>query len=89
MIRFPNHLNVQVCDCIEGDFIIYARYFIVVHVMFEDGFQMLLYVFLAASQAQDAFSISVSLGVLQCVLFFFFKMTEVFKIKQAFGAEML
>ena len=61
----------------------YARYVIGVHVVMEDGFQMLLYTLISACQVQGSVSVSAGFGVLQCVIFFLYKTTQVFNLKDA------
>lgn len=60
----------------------YARYLIGVHVVMEDGFQMLLYTLVSACQVEGSVSMSAGFGVLQCIMFFLFKTQEVFTLKK-------
>ena len=66
----------------------YARYVIGVHVVMEDGFQMLLYTLISACQVQGSISVSAGFGVTQCLIFFLFKTKEVFKLKDGQGARL-
>ena len=61
----------------EGSLRMYVRYVIALHVMLEDGFQMLLYTLVGSSQTRGDVSVSAGLGALQCILFFFVKLREV------------
>ena len=66
----------------------YARYVIGVHVVMEDGFQMLLYTLISACQVKDSVSVSAGLGVLRCVIFFLFKTSQVSKLNDGQGARL-
>ena len=67
---------------VGGSVRFYMRYVLALHIMMEDGFQMLLYTLVSSSQAQDDVSLSAGLGVLQCILFFFIKLREVWTVKE-------
>lgn len=80
-------LETMCCSCcrFEGLLQLYMRYVLAVHVMLEDGFQMLLYTFVSSSHAQDNVSISAAFGVLQCLVFFLYKLHEVWEVKEQTG----
>lgn len=67
---------------VGGSVRFYVRYVLALHIMMEDGFQMLLYTLVSSSQAQDDVSLAAGLGVLQCILFFFIKLREVWTFKK-------
>lgn len=71
----------------DGQVRTYVRYTLALHVMLEDGFQMLLYTMVSSSQAQDeGVSVSAAIGVLQCTVFFLYKLNEVWEIKEQASA---
>lgn len=55
----------------------YTQWFVLMHILFEDGTQLVLYTITAAGSAEDP-SFGVGLGVIQGVIFFMAKVLELF-----------
>ena len=56
-----------------------AKYFLVIHILAEDGLQLVVYTVASASQTTD-FAIGIGVGILQGIIFFIAKTNELFKV---------
>ena len=65
-----------------GSSTLLAQYFLVIHILCEDGLQLVSYIFASASTSdQTSSQIAVGLGILQGIIFFLFKTSELFNVR--------
>lgn len=65
----------------RGSSTLLAQYFLVIHILCEDGLQLILYIFASASATQSSSQVALGLGILQGIIFFLFKTRELFNVR--------